>query len=140
MRWKYWIPHIWEPPEELHNWGDVYLLPEDKNYSGDALFLTIYALPLGTTPKAELDELPEKTLAQVRSQGYAVERENADIYVNTEAFTLPELLSWVPMFFKDQEIAFAEMTPGTIDEFRGRADMIALIDIWASEENGSGSS
>ncbi len=43
MKWKYFIPHTWDSPTSRQTWAEVWLLPDDPNYRGDSVWLTIDA-------------------------------------------------------------------------------------------------
>lgn len=47
MKWKYYIPHVWESPESRTVWEDVWLLPEDGSNDGKSYWFTLNALTFG---------------------------------------------------------------------------------------------
>jgi hypothetical protein len=47
MKWKYYIPHVWNSPEDRTQWEDVWLLPEDGRNGGKSYWFCLNALSYG---------------------------------------------------------------------------------------------
>ncbi|MFN8490202.1 MAG: hypothetical protein U0350_21625 [Caldilineaceae bacterium] len=110
MIWKYYIPHLWEQEREV--WEDIYLLPDDAAYTGDAIWLTVDALGFY--------EAEERRAAEEKLGGAAYWIEGADMLVATEDFTRAELLDWLQLWFEQHDIPLTELVESDYSAFQGR--------------------
>ncbi len=78
MKWKYYFPHVWE--KECEPWEDVYLLPDVDGYEGEAIWLTVTAIPLEDTVEP-LEEEYVEVRKKLLSAPYIIE--------GVEMFTFP---------------------------------------------------
>ena len=117
MIWKYYIPAVWESERAV--WEDVFLLPNDPEYDGQALWLTIDALGYYEgTERAEAE-------AQLDHQLYAID--GTDMVVRAESFSKRELLDWVSLWFEENDVEFSGLKEGSIKEFRGRIEQYEAL-------------
>jgi hypothetical protein len=139
MRWKYYIPHTWESPEERTTWEDVYLMVEAGATVRDSLWLTIDA---GISDE-HVEEAAEEWREQLAESEHADrmgrwlqvgDREflvtpDVDMWIRQEDFDMHELLDWVRTFltgfFGDPEPVLVE---GTFEEFAGTNQHAQTID------------
>ena len=61
MNWKYYCPRTWDEPRQV--WEDVYLLPDDPSYKGEAIHLTVDAFGDAQNPAHQ--HLQEQQLLQL---------------------------------------------------------------------------
>ena len=118
MIWKYYIPHIWE--EERTVWEDVYLLPAEQNYDGEALWLTVDALGFY--------EAEERVAAEHQLKGEAYWIDEAEMLVRAEDFSLAELLAWTQIWLQANGLDVTELVEGTAAEFRGKLTEYDLVE------------
>ncbi len=125
MRWKYLIPHTWKFPRET--WADVLLLPDDPEYKGDALMLTIDAL--GDLSKPSIDEEEEEfrkdALEKLGSKDYWVGV--GRMIVRVKDFNKEEFLNFVKIWFDENGLDVSELIETTIEDFKGKHAMADLI-------------
>jgi hypothetical protein len=119
MIWKYFIPHTWRSDRAL--WEDVYLLPDDARYEGRALWLTIDAYGDPTDPelsegRAEFQAYAERQLA---GRDFCIE--GTDMIVKQCDFTKEELLDWVRVWLRENQLPVTDLQEGTPQEFAGKA-------------------
>lgn len=117
MIWKYYIPTEWESDRAV--WEDVFLLPNDPEYDGQALWLTIDAL--GYYEGDERAEAEEKLGHQL----YVVD--GSDMLVRAESFSKRELLDWVSLWFDECDVEFSSLKEGNPKEFRGRIEQYEAL-------------
>jgi len=128
MRWKYYIPHRWDSPEDRTTWEDVYLMLEAGSAVRDSLWLTVDA---GMTDQ-NVEEAAGEWSEQLAESGHADlmgrwlqvdDREFIitpvlDMWIRQEDFNMHELLDWVRLFltgfFRDPDPVLVE---GTFEEF-----------------------
>lgn len=134
MKWKYYIPHVWNSPEDRTLWEDVWLLPEDGSNDGKSYWFTLNALSFGA---AGIDgEYPvdpddpflgfagskaarEMNLRLLGDKDYFI-TPLLDMVARIEDFNLHELLDWTTVFIKEH---FGDPDPeliqGNYEEFGG---------------------
>lgn len=117
MIWKYYIPAVWKSDRAV--WEDVFLLPNDPEYDGQALWLTI-----DTLGYYEGDER-EEAVAQLDHQLYAID--GTDMLVRAESFSKRELLDWVSLWFEENDVEFSGLKEGNSKEFRGRIEQYEAL-------------
>jgi hypothetical protein len=59
MKWKYYMPAEWNP-NERHTWEDIWLLPDDENYDGGSVWLTVDSLTSDAEFRAQEDLPPRQ--------------------------------------------------------------------------------
>jgi hypothetical protein len=128
MRWKYYIPHRWDSPEERTTWEDIYLMLEDSAAVHGSLWLTVDS---GMTDRdveeaaGEWSErLGESDQAHLMGRWLKVDdcefiiTPDLDMWIRQEDFNLHELLEWARLFLRgfmgDREPVLVE---GTFEEF-----------------------
>ena len=126
MKWKYYIPHYWESPEDRTIWEDVYLMPPDGMSEDKSIWFTLDAIsspPAGLPDGDEWFEPRDKTRA--RNLGYLGDREYLitdapDMLIRNEDFNLRELLEWTKVFIRDH-LGDPEpvLVEGSFDDFSG---------------------
>jgi len=126
MKWKYYIPHKWDSPEERTLWEDVWLLPEGGRNDGKSYWFTLNAL---TFRAAGIDdEYPEDPDDPLCGFGgsQAVREMNLrllgdrdyfitpllDMVARVDDFNLRELLDWTTIFIKDH---FGDPAPSLVE-------------------------
>jgi hypothetical protein len=110
MIWRYYIPHLWE--QERQAWEDVYLLPDNKEYDADAIWLTIDAVGF-------YDE-QQRLEAEQKLGGRAYHIDGTDMIVQAEDFTKPELLEWVSLWLAQHDLPVTALVESEYEAFQGR--------------------
>ncbi len=133
MIWKYFIPHTWRSDRAL--WEDVYLLPVDSGHEGAALWLTIDAYGDPTDP--ELSE--GRARFQAYADGQLGDRdfciEGTDMIVKQRDFTKEELLAWVRVWLRENQLPVTDLREGTAREFAGKAWHATLVAGYEAEND-----
>jgi hypothetical protein len=115
--WRYYIPHAWEPAERM-TWADVLLMPDDPSYTGQALFLTVDAVP---------DNAAE----------FQLDQDKMDLAVRAVDLSKEECLTWVERWLAGS-FKCTGLVAGTLDDFAGRSHMADTITaIRARETSGN---
>jgi hypothetical protein len=133
MKWKYHIPHVWDPPTERVGWADVWLLPDDPAYNGGSLWLTIDALSGGafdTEPGAFRAEALRKLGDRefwVKSEDEMSSAKDCDMIVRAENFDRAEFLGWVQKWIEHQELEFSGLIEAPFEDFADSNDMARTI-------------
>ena len=126
MDWKYFIPHIWDREREV--WEDVYLLPVDSDYDGEALCLTVDAF--GNTDIAEHGS--DRAIFQVEALQKLGDKpfymDDSSLLIRDEDFTKQELLAWVRVWLQELGFTVTSLIEGSRDEFRDRAFHVDCMD------------
>lgn len=93
MNWKYHIPHVWDSPRVV--WEDIWLLPDDPNYEGESIWLTVDALGDTASPTQDPKraEFQKEALKKLGDRQYWID--SANMIVRAKDFTKAELLRWV---------------------------------------------
>jgi len=134
MKWKYYIPHVWNSPEERTLWEDVWLLPEGDLNDGKSYWFTLNALSFGAAgiddeyPEDPDDPLcgfggsqlvREMNLRLLGDKDYFI-TPKLDMVARIDDFNLSELLEWTTLFirvhFGDPE---PELVLGDCEDFAG---------------------
>ena len=140
MRWKYFIPHIWH--EERAPWEDVLLLPDDENYNGEALWLTITAIGPAPSPGVYGYEFLKKEYEEnIQQLGVnSTHIDNGDMLVKAVDFTKAEMMDFVLEWFKYKNLEIDELVEVPIEEFAGRSShadlLITLKQKYGNSEDG----
>lgn len=115
MKWKYYIPHVWESPESRTVWEDVWLLPEDGSNEGKSYWFTLNALTFGAAGiEGEYPEDPDDPLCGfggsqlVREMNLRLLGDRdyfitplLDMVARIDDFNMHELLEWTKLFIRD---------------------------------------
>lgn len=115
MKWKYYIPHVWDSPEQRTVWEDVWLLPEDGRSGGKSYWFTLNALTFGAAGiDEEYPEDPDDPLGLFGSHQGVREMNlrllgdrdyfitpKLDMVARVEDFDLGELLEWTKLFIRE---------------------------------------
>ena len=135
MKWKYYIPHYWESPEDRTTWEDVYLIPEDGGIDDESIWFTLDAigsppagLPDGDEWFEPRDKTRERNLRYLGDRDYLIT--NApDMLIRAEDFNQRDLIEWTKVFIQDQ---FGDPDPvlieGGVDDFSRTNKHSAEID------------
>jgi hypothetical protein len=115
MKWKYYIPAVWNP-NERHTWEDVWLLPDDQDYQGGSVWLTIDSLTSDTEFRTQ-EDLPPR---QIPAEGFAIN--GTDMVVGVSDFSEEDLLHWVEVWLKESGLPVSELVEGTFEEFKDSND------------------
>jgi hypothetical protein len=134
MKWKYYIPHVWESPQDRTCWEDVYLMPEDGSSKGESYWFTLNALPFGAAGiDGEYPDDPddpfggfagsrlvrEMNLQLLGDRDYFI-TPLLDMVARVEDFNMHELLDWTKVFIKDRfGDADPELIKGKFEDFAG---------------------
>jgi hypothetical protein len=108
MRWKYYVPHTWDSPEDRTTWEDVYLTLEAGAAESDSLWLTVDA---GMTDQ-DVEEAAEEWSERLADSDHAdlmgrwlqvgdrefIVTPDVDMWIRQEDFDMHELLDWVTTF------------------------------------------
>ncbi len=133
MKWKYYIPRVWDSPEQRTTWEDVWLLPEDGSNEGKSYWFTLNALTFGAAgveeeyPEDPDDPFGPATGALVREMNLRLLGDRdyfitplLDMVARVEDFNMGELLECTRLFirvhFGDPE---PELVEGKFEEFSG---------------------
>lgn len=126
MKWKYYIPHIWE--SERTTWEDVYLLPDYPGYDGNSIWLTVDAI-LGLLANKDLDDEEKATLSercqQMGERQYVIDE--ADMTVKAEDFSKEELLGWVRVWLEESGFEVKELVEGTLEDFEDSNEHVKAV-------------
>jgi len=131
MNWRYYIPHDW-PESGRTTWEDIFILPDDPSYSGEALWLTINCLgePPGENSGVEPSEWAEAA-AMLGDAPYRVSDEadgpGIDMIVRGVDFSEGEFLEWVKEWLRVKGIAVSELVPAPLEDFAGRLSQADFI-------------
>lgn len=126
MKWKYWIPHYWESPEDRTIWEDVYLMREGVTSDGKSIWFTLDAIsspPAGLPDGDQWFEDPkkvrERNLRYLGGRDYLI-TDAPDMLIGAEDFNQRELLEWTKVFIRDH---LGDPDPvlieGSFDDFSG---------------------
>lgn len=133
MKWKYHIPHTWEPPTQRMGWADIWLLPDDPAYDGESLWLTIDALS-GGADDMEPGEFRQEALQKlgdrdlwIRCGDDACTAKDSDMIVHAEDFDRTEFLGWVQRWIANQGWMFSGFTEAPFEDFQNSNDMARTI-------------
>ncbi|MGD9244302.1 MAG: hypothetical protein PVH36_05175 [Desulfobacterales bacterium] len=115
MKWKYHIPHVWERERQV--WEDIYLMPLDKNWKEGSIHLTIDALGNIENPEHgdEREEFQKEFKEKLEEENYYIS--GADMIVNSEDFNKKELIDWVIVWLKEQNLPVSELIEAPIEDF-----------------------
>jgi hypothetical protein len=119
MRWKYYIPHLWEAERQV--WEDVYLLPANDAYDKPALWLTIDGLGDAAKPEhgSERPEFQADALRKLGDLPYFID--GTDMVVRMDDFSMTELLDWVRVWLRENGLPVTALVEGSVEEFKGKA-------------------
>ena len=126
MNWIYYIHHEW-PEGERMRWAELFILPDDPSYDGQALWVTIDCV--GETPSdnsdTDLVEWYQKAQEKLGDSAFRLIDESDDMgdtnmVVATSDFSKDEFLNWVKTWTKATGLPIANLTPAPLDEFTGR--------------------
>jgi hypothetical protein len=124
--WKYYIPHVWDGDRQI--WEDIYVLPIDARYNGNAVWLTIDAV-LAYRSHTEVDfdlaESPARTLQRLGNRDFHID--GTDMLVRAEDFSKEELLDWVRVWLRENDLAVDNLIEGNAEEFKGKAFHVDLV-------------
>ncbi|MGO9569300.1 MAG: hypothetical protein ACLP5H_17325 [Desulfomonilaceae bacterium] len=116
MKWKYYIPHVWDKPRQ--SWEDFYLLPCDPSYRGDSIWLTIDALGDGQSRGAMFQGEDFKRLEkELEGRDYIIN--GTDMVVKGWAFTKHEFLKWVKVWLEENGFDVDELVEAPLEDFEG---------------------
>jgi len=123
MNWKYWIMHKWT--DERIRWGEAFILPEDTEYDGDALWITIDCIGtpddhVGHQEIAWYEEAKTKLGSKPYCLCYSDELGDTDLLVNARDFTKGEFLYWIKVWLLEQGINADKLISASLDDFLGR--------------------
>jgi hypothetical protein len=119
MRWKYFIPHVWNRTRQA--WEDIYLLPADELYKGQALWLTVDALGDRTNVEhgTDREEFQVEALKKLGDRPYLID--GADMIVRSADFSMDELLDWVRIWLRENRLTVTDLVEASVEEFSGKA-------------------
>lgn len=126
MNWKYYMMHVW-PKGERWTWAEVFILPDDPAYEGEALWLTIDcvgASPPGSDHAHDID-WHIRALAKLGESSHAIVSKaddlgDSDMIVAANDFSVDEFLGWVKVWIKEQAIEISKLIPAPLEDFIGR--------------------
>jgi hypothetical protein len=142
MKWKYYIPHVWDSPEDRTLWEDVWLLAQDGSKRGKPYWFTLNALsfmadgidgeypqdpddPLGGLGGSQL--VREMNLRLLGDKDYFI-TPVLDMVARVEDFNMHELLEWTRILIRvhlgDPE---PELVKGDFEDFNGAHSHVSEI-------------
>ena len=143
MKWKYYIPHVWDSPEDRTLWEDVWLLPEDNSNGGKSYWFTLNALTFGAAGiEGEYPHDADDPFGFGAANAQAVREMNLqllgdkdyfltpllDMVARVDDFNVSELLEWTKVFIRDH---FSDPDPvlvlGDYEDFSGTNNQAAEI-------------
>ena len=110
MKWKYYIPAEWNP-DERHTWEDVWLLPDDENYRGESVWLTIDSLTSATEFVDENDRH-----SQLQPGEFSID--GVDMIVGVNDFSKNEFLHWVEVWLRESGFVDSELLEAAYEDFK----------------------
>lgn len=131
MKWLYYIPHTWDPPEERTVWEDVWLMPEPMREARDksSVWLTVDALgnkPLEDNP--EEMEIYRGWLNRLENADYDIDWDQCHMIVSADNFNMEEFLEYTKIFLRE---AFnednIELIEGTYEDFEGTNEHAGIL-------------
>jgi len=133
MKWKYHIPHAWDPPSQRMGWADVWLLPEDPTYDGESVWLTIDALS-GGADDMNPGEFRHEALLKLGDRDFWIRTgdesstvKDCDMIVRAEDFDQTEFLSWVQKWIEAQGWPFSGLVAGGFKEYENSNGMARTV-------------
>jgi len=142
MKWKYFIPHVWDSTEDKTTWEDVFVLPEKKPGPGTerkSVWVTVDALGLPDREDSERMETFKNFSSKLGEKDHYIDRDQGDMIVRAESFNLKELLGYIEIFIRE---TFGddrpELSEGTVEDFRGTHPHIDFLESLGKSADGSG--
>jgi hypothetical protein len=133
MKWKYYIPRLWDSPEQRTIREDVWLLPEDTPNDGKSYWFTLNALTseaAGIEGKYRDDSdeaVREMHLRLLGNREYFI-TPVFDMVARVENFNIDDLLEWTKLFIRVQ---FGDAEPvlveGDLEDFGGASRYVDEI-------------
>lgn len=125
MNWKYHIPHTWESPRGV--WEDVWLLPDDPNYKGESIWLTIDAFGDVSDPDygSERADFQKEALKRLGDKQYWIG--SGEMIVRATDFTKDELLHWVKVWLEETGFIVSSLREAPIEEFADTNEQARII-------------
>jgi len=121
MKWKYYIPHIWDKP--YHVWEDIWMKPDDPNFQGNMgnmINLTIDALGALEDDDNEKVRKLAKYLKSTGKEYWAWPyprgefwEDNVSMIINVKHFTRDDVINYARIYLQlkgSQVSSFDEMT------------------------------
>ena len=129
MRWKYYIPHTWDPPSLRVPWAEIWLLPDDPNYKGKSIWLTIDALgdPSDPTHGSERAEFQRDALKKLGSKDLWID--GSDMIVRVRDFNKKEFLNFVKVWLNEVGLSVTELREAPFEDFKGTNQMAEIAEI-----------
>ena len=126
MKWKYHIPHEWDTPRTVGE--DVWLLPDDPDYKGNSIWLTIDALGDSSDPShgSEREEFQKEALEKLGNKEFWID--NADMIIRVRDFNKEELLVWVKVWLTENGFTVSDLIEAPFKEFAETNDHAKLIE------------
>ncbi len=133
MRWKYYIPHIWNQATTL--WEDVYLLPDVEPKPPRSIWLTVDAVG---TPEDGIEEY-ERKRGELGDRDFLIsDSDRTNMLVRGDSFTKEKLLHWASIWLKDSGFPVTELIEGSAQDFAGtnsHAEIVAALKDSIGETN-----
>ena len=134
MKWKYYIPHVWDSPEDRTLWEDVWLLAQDGSNGGKPYWFTLNALSfMADGVEGEYPDDPDDLVGGLG--GFQLVREMnlrllgdkdyfitpvLDMVARVEDFNMHELLEWTRILIRDHlGDPEPELVEGDFEDFTG---------------------
>lgn len=124
MDWKYYIPHVWDSPDDRHVWEDVWLRPVDpaylKEFPDKSIWLTVDANWEDIPDDIEFDE-------EGFEFSYCGSRAVPDMCVDVDDFNMEELLAYTRHWILREFGECGELIESPREDFHGtNADAEAI--------------
>ncbi len=133
MKWKYHIPHTWDPATLRMGWADVWLLPDDAGYDGGSIWLTIDALAGGADDMAA-GEFRQEALRKLGDRDFWIRTgddtgspKDCDMIVRAEDFDRAEFLGWVKKWIESHGWTVSALTEAPFECFENTNDMARTV-------------
>jgi hypothetical protein len=123
MKWKYWLyGKNWN--EERRPWAEVFVRPQDPDYRGEPLWVTILCVgSLGGNEGGPLSEWHSRLVDWLGGRPYRINMSGeiglSDLYVRGSDFTRDEFLGWVMVWLRDGGLPVTELVEAPLAEVLG---------------------
>jgi hypothetical protein len=126
MNWKYYIMHSFKDDWRM-KWAELYIIPDDPSYNGEALWVTIDCIGESPRHKGEDEVKFHKEAKKLLGDAdYRVceedEMGDSDMLINAEDFSKDEFLEYVKIWIKKNGFQITDLISAPVEDFSGRGD------------------
>jgi len=135
MRWLYYIPHLWPHAQRMF-WADVMIIPDDPNYGGQSLWITVDAISNAENfGDEEWRDWHRERVEHMGDADFYMDAEKMDLAVRATDMNEAECLDWIARWMSSAGFRFTGFSKATLDEFAGRSQMADTIRAIQNREN-----